>query len=115
MTVEFTEDCKGLSFLSTGLAKETEDLIKGSVVDMPMYLVIKLGRISVVDLQLPYIFGTEFKHLLQGDPLLINIRVKNKYFFRVALMLSKHLEDRQLLTNHAAAFLARMCELMKLA
>ena len=115
ITVNFVEDCKQLAFLSTGLGKEDEDLPKGSRIDLPMHLTLQLGRISVIDFEAPYVFGLEFKELLAGDPLLINIRAKNKYFYKVALRLSDKLIQNDLLEEHATAFLVRMVELIKLA
>ncbi len=116
ITVKFNHDCYKLSRLDQNLKeKPEEDITEGTVLELPIWLAIKLSQGECVSIIIPHIFRENFKNIILADPTVINLREKTQYYYAVAFKIKDHIDDENLISTLSTAFLNRIKEFSRIS
>jgi hypothetical protein len=66
------------------------------VLELPLWLAIKLSQGRFLSIEVPYIYREQFKNTLVADSTVINLREKNIFYYETGAKLCEFLDDKTL-------------------
>lgn len=114
VSVRFAE----ASFQNSGLDSNLPpnvDISSGHTMELPIWLALPLAQYSVVDIEVPRIYKEGFKNTLEADPIVVNLREKNPFFYEVGSKLCEFLNDSELIPTLQNVFLNRAKEFVRVS
>ena len=73
--------------------QQSADLTEGQVLELPLWLAIKLAQGKFVQIEVPPIYRENFKNTLKADPCVVNLREKNGYYYETGNKLIEYIDD----------------------
>lgn len=105
VTAEFMIDAKGLGYLDPARDASVEpDVISGSKLDLPYWMIQPLNKRNWVDFQFPKIYGRYFRESLRAnsDPQVVSLHDKAPYFEDFGLKMTLDMCDHSTEEEQAA-------------
>jgi GINS complex subunit 3 len=82
----FHHKANGVGNLDPG--SEDDNVEKGAVVELPLWLAQDLSRRKIIQVNLPPCFGAKVRKEVQADPACVNLRSKCPYFYEMGCKLA---------------------------
>ncbi len=77
-------------------SEELTEIKSGQILEVPLWLAIKLCQGKFLQIEIPQFYRENFKKTLIADPIVVNLREKNIYYYETGVKLCQYIDDRKM-------------------